>query len=106
MLRNMGQHRVSFVPFMFLLARAGTAGQRGPEQCGCGGPRLPSERGLDSLRRVKFFLPDSGFSRAVRLRQRADCRSVEHAAVRLELRTVAGAIPAFFEAIPVNDAAD
>src|SRR6185503_11212695 len=38
--------------------------------------------------------------------QRPDCRSVQHLSIGRELRSVTWTIPAFLEAVPVDDAAD
>ena len=52
---------------------------------------------------VQLFRP---LGRLVDLSQRSDGRRIEHASVGQELRSVAGAVPALLEPVPMDDASD
>src|SRR5687767_9811612 len=57
---------------------------------------------------LRSLLDDRGraiMSRCLERHQIARCRAVEHAAVRIEPRTVTWAVPRLLRAVPANDAA-
>src|SRR6185312_5361211 len=65
----------------------------------CARSRTRSIRAVE--RRFPFLWP----LRLIDLSKGTDCGRIENGAVGLKLRPVARAVPAFLEAVPVNDAA-